>query len=216
MLLAEELALIALNPDTGRFKLGTGSYLNACLAGLLVAEALLDGSLELGDAPDRVVVAVGQAPASPLTAAVVEIAAEKGPKLKAVLSHMGKGLERRLGRSTRDAVLDGLSRHGIVEASTGGARPAWRLIDQVARDSVVARLQHAAQGDGPIEPRTALVLSMTGPAQLLELVAPDRDTRKHARRRIDHALGDSTLAGIGKVVRKLIEDAAAAAIGVAG
>ena len=211
MLLAEELALIALKPDTGRFKLGTGSDLNACLAGLLVAEALLDGSLELGEAEDRVVTAVGQAPASPLTAAAVEIAAEKGPKLKAVLSHMSRGLEQRLGRSTREAVLDGLARQGIVETRGGGGRPAWPLLDQGARDTVVARLHQAAQSDGPIEPRTALVLSMTGPAKLLELVAPDRDTRKHARRRIDHALDGSGLAGVGKVVRKLIEEAAAAA-----
>lgn len=152
MLFAEELALIALNPDTGRFKLGMGSELNACLGGLLVAEALLDGSLELGQAEDRVVVAFGHAPASRLTAAAVEIAAEKGPKLKAVLSHMGKGLERRLGRGTREAVLDGLGRLGIVEPPAGGVRPAWPLLDRGARDSVVARLQQAALGDGPIEP----------------------------------------------------------------
>jgi hypothetical protein len=211
VLLAEELALIALNPATGRFKLGMGSELNACLAGLLVAEALLDGSLELGDRQDRVVVAVGQAPTSPLTAAAVEVAAEKGPKLRAVLSHMSRGLQRRFGRSTREAVLDGLRRQGIVTASSGGARPAWPVLDQGARDAVVARLQQAARGDGPIEPRTALVLSMTGPAKLLELVAPDRDTRRHARRRIDHALDGSTFAGVGKAVRKLIEEAAAAA-----
>ncbi len=211
MLLAEELALIALNPDTGRFKFGSRSYLNACLAGLLVAEALLDGALEFGDSQDQVVIAVGQAPASPLTAAAVDIAAEKGPKLKAVLSHMSKGLERRLGLSTREAVLDGLRRQGIVEVQAGGVGRAWPLLDRGARDAVVARLQQAAHGDGPIEARTALVLSMTGPAKLLKLVAPNRDTRKHARRRIDHALDGSTLAGVGKVVRKLIEDAAAAA-----
>ena len=33
MLLAEELALLAIDPDTGRHKLGTGDALNACLGG---------------------------------------------------------------------------------------------------------------------------------------------------------------------------------------
>ena len=52
---------------------------------------------------------------------------------------------------------------------------------------------------------------MTGPANLLELVAPDRRTRKHARRRIDHALDESSLRDIGGVVRKLLAEAATAA-----
>ena len=43
MLLAEELALVAIKPDSGRHELGTRDQLNACLAGLLVAELLLDG-----------------------------------------------------------------------------------------------------------------------------------------------------------------------------
>ena len=42
MLLAEELALIALDPESGRHAFGTRDNLNACLAGLLVAELHLD------------------------------------------------------------------------------------------------------------------------------------------------------------------------------
>ena len=61
---------------------------------------------------------------------------------------------------------------------------------------------------------------MTGPAQLLEVVAPDRSTRKHARHRIDRALDGSDLEAVGKVVRRLIQEvneaaATAAAIGAA-
>ena len=33
---------------------------------------------------------------------------------------------------------------------------------------------------------------MTGPASLLEVVAPERRGRKHARQRIDHALDPSS------------------------
>ena len=52
---------------------------------------------------------------------------------------------------------------------------------------------------------------MTGPAQLLEVVAPERSTRKHARSRIDHALDGSDLQPVGTVVRRVIEEAAAVA-----
>ena len=52
---------------------------------------------------------------------------------------------------------------------------------------------------------------MTGPAQLLELVAPDRSARQHARRRIAHALDATSLQPIAESVRKVLADAAAAA-----
>ena len=141
MLLAEELALVALKPESGRFQLGTGDNLNACLAGA-----------------------------------------------------------------------------GIVGAPTGGLRPKRLVLDRAAWSGVADRLQAAATGAGPIEAPTALVLSMTGPAHLLEVVAPDRRTRKHARDRIDHALDGSDREPVGKVVRRLIQEAAeiagaAAAIG---
>ncbi len=42
MLLAEELALIAVRPETGRHAVGVRSQLNACLAGLLVAELMIE------------------------------------------------------------------------------------------------------------------------------------------------------------------------------
>lgn len=57
---------------------------------------------------------------------------------------------------------------------------------------------------------------MTGPAQLLKVVAPERSMRKHARRRIDHAIDGTTLGPVGKVVRKLIEEAAAVALVAVG
>ena len=56
MLLAEELALVALEPESGRYPLGNGDNLNACLAGLLVAELLLEGFVGPGDRDDRIVV----------------------------------------------------------------------------------------------------------------------------------------------------------------
>jgi len=53
MLLFEELALLAIDPDTGRHGLGTRDQLNACLAGLLVAELVLDGTVAPGERCSR-------------------------------------------------------------------------------------------------------------------------------------------------------------------
>jgi hypothetical protein len=72
-------------------------------------------------------------------------------------------------------------------------RPRHDVIDRAGREAIVSRLWLAALGDDPLDVRTAVLLSMIGPAQLLELVAPDRAGRKHARRRIDHALDATSL-----------------------
>jgi hypothetical protein len=62
-----------------------------------------------------------------------------------------------------------------------------------------------------MEMGTALVLNMTGPASLLEVVAPDRGARRPARRRIDHALDGTAYEDVGKVVRRLLAEAGAGA-----
>jgi len=131
--------------------------------------------------------------------------------MKAVLSHMSRGLQRHLGTSTWDTVVAGLAGAGIVGPATGGLKSRHPLHDVGPRDAIVERLRAAASGEDPIEPRTALVLSMTGPARLLEVVAPERNGRRHARRRIDHALDGSDLEPLGRIVRRLIEEAAVAA-----
>jgi hypothetical protein len=192
VLLAEELALIALDPDSGRHALGTRENLNACLAGLLIAELQLD---------DR--------PESPLLSAAAEVVAEAGPKPKAVLSAMSRGLERHVGMGTWDAVVAGLVDAGVVAPSSGGLRPRHQVLDRAGRDAIVARLRLAASRDDPMGVRTAVLLSMVGPAQLLELVAPDRSARKHARRRIDQALDATSLEPISESVRKVLAEAAA-------
>ena len=193
LLLAEELALIAIDPGRGRAAIGTKDNLNACLAGLLLAELHLD---------DR--------PQSSVLDAAQQVVDDAGPKPKAVLSAMDRGLRRRRGNGTWDTLVGSLHERGIVAPEGGKGRPRTRILDLRQRDAIVDRLRHAAATDEPIDPRTAAVLSMTGPAQLLELVAPDRSTRRHARGRIDHALDDTTLEPIGAAVRRVIADAAAA------
>jgi hypothetical protein len=213
MNLAEELALVAIDPSSGRHALGVRSELNACLAGLLIAELLLDGVIGPADKPDRVVVTGKATPTSNALAAATAVVIERGPKIKAILSHMDRGLSHRLGLGTWDAVVSGLVEDGALSATHGGVRPRNDLRQPFVRDAVVASLRVAAADDTELDQRVAALLSMTGPAQLLEVVAPNRSTRPHARERIDHALDGTPLESVGRVVRRLISDAASAAAG---
>jgi hypothetical protein len=211
MLLAEELALLAIDPDSGRHQLGIRSDLNACLAGLLVAELLLDGSAVPGPKAKTIVPAGAALPEQPVLRAVAGIVADRGPKIRAILSHMDRGLDAEHGVGTGVSAVGGLVTAGVVGASRGGLRPPHELRRPEVRDELLGRLQAAAAADGPVERRTAVVLSMTGPAQLLEQVAPDRAGRRHARHRIDHVLEDTDLEPIGDIVRALRAEAASIA-----
>jgi hypothetical protein len=208
VLLSEELALVAIKPASGRHQLGTGEPLNACLAGLLIAELVLDGAVGTSDG----IVVTGEPPANRTLAAAARVVAEKGPKIKAVLSHMSRGLQQHLGRSTWESAVAGLEGAGVLAPATGLVRPERPLLDARARDALVDRLRAAAAGNGPLDLRTAVLLSMTGPAQLLEVVAPTHAGRGHARGRIDHALDGTDLEPVADVVRRLIRDAAAASV----
>ena len=211
MHLAEELALVAIDPDSGRHALGLRSQLNACLAGLLVAELMLDGVIEPADKTDRVVATGKAVPTAPILAAATAVVIEAGPKLKGILSHMDRGLNQRLGAGTWDATVGGLVEAGVLAAPGGRLRSHHKALSPGGRQLIVDELRIAADSDSALDPRTALLLSMTGPANLLEVVAPTRAIRNHARERIDHALDNTALQPIGKMVRKLISEAVTAA-----
>jgi hypothetical protein len=86
------------------------------------------------------------------------------------------------------------------------------VVDRAAREEVVGRLRRAAASDERMDVRTAALLSMTGPAQLLELVAPERKGRRHARDRIDHALDETSMEPVAESVRRVLAEATAAVI----
>ncbi len=207
MRLAEDLVLVAIDPASGRHALGRRSALNACLAGLLIADLLLDDVIEPGKRANQVVVTGRAEPKTPTLAAATAVVIEKGPKIKSVLSHMDRGLSRRLELGTWDATVSGLVEAGVLAASRGGLRPHNDVLGLHVRDSILAALRVAAVGDRELDLRTAALLSMTGPAHLLEVVVPDRATRRQARERIDHALDGTVLQPVGETVRRLIADA---------
>jgi hypothetical protein len=209
--LAEELALVAIDPSSGHHALGLRSELNACLAGLLVAELLLDGVVETGAKEDRLVVTGRAEPQTRILAAATAVVIDRGPKIKAILSHMDRGLSHLLGLGTWDAIVSGLADEGVVAATRRGVRQRNDVLQPFVRDATVAALRVAADGESALQLRTAALLSMVGPAHLLEVVAPNRSTRSHARHRIDTALDGTPLESIGKIVRRLISDATSAA-----
>jgi hypothetical protein len=195
MLMAEELALVAMNPLRKGPGLGMRRQLNACLAGLLLGDLELEGVAALHP-KDTIVLVPGASLDAGTLAGAAHVVAGRGPKIKTVLSDMDRGLRKYAGQGTWDAVVAGLP-----EGAAG-------------RDEVIERLSQAAASDEQIEPRTALILSMTGPAQLLEVIAPGRGAgRRHARNRIDHATDGSPYEAISRAVRKLIaQDQAAPAV----
>jgi hypothetical protein len=150
------------------------------------------------------------APTSKVLAAATAVVIERGPKIKPILSHMDRGLSNLLGLGTWDAIVAGLVDAGVLAATRGGVRTHNDVLQRFVRDATVAALSVAAAGDSTLDQRVAALLSMTGPAYLLEVVAPGRSSRRHARDRIDHALDGTALESVGKAVRSVISDAAAA------
>src|SRR5437588_8574779 len=140
MLIAEELALVAMNPLGKGPGLGMRRPLNACLAGLLLGDLVLEGVAALHP-KDTIVMVPGASLDEGMLTGAAYVVAGKGPKIKAVLSDMDRGLRKYAGQGTWDAVVAGLP-----EGAAG-------------RDEVLERLRAAAAGDEQIDPRTALLLS---------------------------------------------------------
>ena len=68
MLIAEELILVALDPVKGTVPLGARTYLNAGLAGALLAELAIAGNLGINDGR---IVPAGDPPPDPVLAEVL-------------------------------------------------------------------------------------------------------------------------------------------------
>lgn len=205
MLLAEELLLLALHPQGGTPVNSSRSALGVALAGTLVAElALLGAVTEDG----RRLAPSGPPPAHPLLADVhQQLGMIRGRRAADQVKHLDKAIGggwQRLVDPLADAGVLGRRRDRVLLVHVTH-HPVLRLD---LRDEVVGRLQAAATGDALLDPRTATVLAMSGPARLLEVVAPARADRRHARRRIAQA---TELAPLAAIVKKIIDEAAAAA-----
>jgi hypothetical protein len=179
MLIAEDFVLLALDPD-GTLARGASyqSTVAVGVTGALVSELALDGHLDLADGRIRV---TGTAPAHPLLAQALDN----------VRPHEGKKLKSRLGaikHSGWPEVVDGMVDAGTLGREKVTLRPTRHPVaDPTAHAALLAEVRTAATGDGSLDEGTAVLLALSGPCQLLEVVAPARADRKKAKQRIAHA-----------------------------
>ena len=179
MLLAEDFVLLALDPD-GTMARGTSNQPAAAVGvtGALVTELAQAGHLDLDDGRIRL---TGTWPTHPLLAQALEnIGPHDGKKLKSKLASI-----KHAGWSE---VVDSMVDNGVIGREKDLLRPTRHpVIDPVAHAALLAEVRVAATGDGPLDRRTAALLALAGPSQMLEVVAPERSDRPRAKRRIKEA-----------------------------
>ncbi|HEY0166461.1 MAG TPA: GPP34 family phosphoprotein [Jatrophihabitans sp.] len=205
LLLAEELLLLGLDPVKGTVVNGARQQLLVGLAGALIGELALVGAVELSGGR---FVAAGSAPEHPLLAQTHRLLAEPTRR-------RAPGQLRRI-----DKAVGGLWPRlvdGLIEQAVLGRRPDRVLgftvtrhpvLEPAARDEPLQRVRLAAAGDNGLEARTAVLLALTGPSRLLDVIAPDRADRRHAKQRVKMA---SELTPVAPVVKKVIAEMQAAA-----
>jgi hypothetical protein len=201
MLLAEMLVLLALDDD-GRVARGASTQPAVALGvtGALITDLVLDGHLDLTDGRIR----PGKTrPTDPLLDHV----------LTNVEPHAGKKLKSRLA-SIKHAgwreVVDRMVERGVLGREKPPLRPTRHPVtDPAAHAELIATVQAAARADTPLDATMATLLALAGPCQMLEIVAPERSERGHAKRRIEEA---ATQVPAAPAVRAAIEAVQAAVI----
>ena len=213
MLIPEMLLLVAVNGQGHVSPWSGASFLNVGLTGALLAELAIGGQLTI--AGDGTVRAEATRPDDELLADVYDAIREHpdGRKPRQVIG----GLSRRIGGS-RDRVVDRLVDTSVLGRDRPSIlRPARHtVIDTATHQAVLEQVRAAATGQVPVPPDVAVVLALAGPCRLLERVAPDRSTRREAKKRIARATAETPFApGVAKIVDELIAAVAATAASIA-
>jgi len=211
ILLAEALALVAMDPASGRGPRATASQLSPYLAGLLLGELMIEGVVVPGKQPATVQVVGRPVQEGSTLAAAAKVIANHGPRIKSALSHMDRGLREEIGLGTWGVSALGLVEAGVLTPLNGGRGFRYKLLTASVRDAVIDRLRTAVTQRDTIDPRTALLLSMAGAAGLVATIVPERRQRSQARRRIEHVLDGSQLKPVERVARRLAAEASDAA-----
>lgn len=176
MLFAEEFVLLALDPD-GTPARGVINQPGAeiSVTGALLSELVHQGHLSVDD--DRIELADGR-PDHPLLALALENTAP----------HDGKKLTSRLESITHagwSEVIDHMIHNGVLGRDKPTLRPTRHPVtDPVAHAALLNEVRLAAQSTGPLTDRLATLLALSGPCQLLDVVAPDPAEHQRAKERI--------------------------------
>ena len=179
MLIAEAFVLLALDPD-GTVARGISNQPAAAVGvqGALVTELVQEGHVDLAGGRIRL---TGTRPEHPLLAQALDNLAP----------HEGKKLKRRLS-SVKHAgwseVVDAMVAEGMLGREKHALRPTRHPVaDEAAHAALLAEVRAAAVGRTPLDGRMATLLALSGPCQMLEVVAPARADRSQAKRRIAEA-----------------------------
>jgi Golgi phosphoprotein 3 GPP34 len=212
VLIAEMLLLVAVN-DKGHVPFGGDAFIKVGLSGALLAELAIGGRLTIAE--DGTIRAGDTRPDDELLADVYDAVREHlaGRKAKQVIS----GLDHRIGGSWK-RVTGRLVGTGVLGREKPSVfRPTQHpVLDTATRQAVLDQVRSAAAGDGPVSADVVVVLALAGPCRLLERVAPDRQTRGEARRRIARATAETPFAaGVAKIIDELIAAVAVTAATVA-
>ena len=226
MLLAEEMALVALRPDTGRPTINSGS-LDDCLVGLLVADLALAGRVSVDDGDLEVVddAQVGDDLLDHVLATLADkqSAGDLPPSPSPSPDDTAVALQRELvsydltGSLPRPAraLFDRLADDGLAtrrfSSVLGFQRHAW-VPDSTLRRTVIDQLRTCALKPGRPDLRTAVLLVQLSEANLTRVVFPDARERQQARARTTTIRGQTELADNIALVISNLETAAVAAV----
>ena len=209
MILTEELLLLAIDPERGTIVNSAKQNLKVGIVGAAVAALALDGRAQLRD---KRFVATGSPPEHPVLRDVHrELGSTRGRRAKDQVRRLDKaagGVWRR--------TFDGLVQQRVVEERRELVVlfPVTRhpVVDVTAQRRLVGELRDAARSDGELDARVAVLLSLAGPCRLLEVVAPERSERAHAKRRIAEAADRTSVAPVVKQVIQETQAAVSAAV----
>jgi hypothetical protein len=206
VLIAEAFVLLALDAD-GKVARGASyqPYVAVGVTGALITELAQEGHVEL---TDGVIHLTGTRPTHPLLAGALDhLAPFEGKKLKGKLASVKKA-----GWSQ---VVDAMVASGALGRERSGLRPTRHPVRDIAgRERLLAQIREAATGFGRLDPHTATLLALAGPCQMLEVIAPARDDRAKAKKRIAAAATQvPAAAAVEQVVAAMHAAVAASTIG---
>ena len=201
--MAEELLLLALDPAKGTVHLATRSELHRAVALALAAELAIGGRLSYDG--KQLDVVPGEPPADPLLAEALGAITERleqGRKPMRVLGSLDKDLGGVWAR-----LIDRLVAAGTIVEEHHGVLPARHPVaDSALHAEVVSRVQAAAAGDGPLDPRDAVLLAYGLSCALVDRVAPERSHRRHTIARMEEAMKVAPFAGILRAMTQVTPD----------
>ncbi|HEY8583389.1 MAG TPA: GPP34 family phosphoprotein [Capillimicrobium sp.] len=206
MLIAEELLLIALDDASGKEALSSSGYgmLDYALAGALLLDLSLAEALEVRDGK---VQATG-ASADPLLADALAAVRESGKPRAAKhwVQRLPKALKPMRARIAERLVEAGVLREERSKVLGLFSRTRYPEADPAPERELRARLEQTLVTGADPDPRTALLVSLLVPLDLVGKVVP-KEAHRHARRRAKE-VADQGVVGTG--LERVVQDMQAA------